>query len=153
QAIIQARNCNATICDDQIFQDDYTNCLQCAGADNEDIWRYYGDSLSGPASSCGLATEPLAGEQDDVGAAVAASNSTAGCEAAAAGSGSSPASASPSATGASASPSSSASGSGSGSAASASGTASAASNAGPTAAAGFAAYGAIAVGALYGMGL
>lgn len=168
QAIIEARNCNATICDDQIFQENYQNCLQCAGADNEDIWRYYGDGLATAATSCDLATEPLSGEQDDVGAAVVASNSTSACEAAAAaGASSSSASASvtesspsatgasPSATEASASASSSgpASASASDAAVSASGTASSAANAGPTAAAGFAAYGAIAVGALYGIGL
>ncbi|KAG8157090.1 hypothetical protein KVR01_013080 [Diaporthe batatas] len=163
QAIIEARNCNATLCDDQVFQKNYQNCLQCAGADNEDIWRYYGDRLGAAAAACDLGAEPLPGEQDDVGPAVVASNSTSACEAAAAaaaaaaGSSSSPPSASASATGASASATSSPSDTASASAsdaaaASASGTASSAANHGLPPAAGFAAYGAIAVGALYAMG-
>ncbi|KKY32897.1 putative dynactin arp1 p25 subunit [Diaporthe ampelina] len=148
QAIIEVRNCNATICDDEVFQTNYKNCLQCAGPDNEDIWQWYGDSLEAAAASCDLDTEPLSGQQESVGAAAVASNSTSACEAAAAaaGSASSSASASATATGASASASGTAS-------ASASGTASSAANAAPTAVAGFAAYGAVAVGALYAMGL
>ncbi|KAL2289442.1 hypothetical protein FJTKL_01730 [Diaporthe vaccinii] len=156
QAIIEVRNCNATICDDEVFQTNYKNCLQCAGPDNEDIWKYYGASIETAAASCDLDTEPLTGQQEAVGTAVVASNSTAACEAAAAAgseSSSSSASASASATGASASASASASSSASESAASASGTASSAANAAPTAGAGFAAYGAVAVGALYAMGL
>ncbi|KAH8780985.1 hypothetical protein F5883DRAFT_612607 [Diaporthe sp. PMI_573] len=159
QAIIEVRNCNATICDDQIFQTNYENCLQCAGPDNEDIWKYYGDSIETAAASCGLATEPLSGPQEGVGAAVVASNSTAACEAAAAAGSASSSSPSASATGASASASASASDSASASAtasesaASSSGTAASAAGAAPTAVAGFAAYGAVAVGALYAMGL
>ncbi|KAG6365724.1 hypothetical protein INS49_007335 [Diaporthe citri] len=154
QAIIEVRNCNATICDDEVFQTNYKNCLQCAGPDNEDIWKYYGESIETAAASCGLDTEPLGGQQESVGTAVVASNSTSACEAAAAaGSESSSPSASASSTGASASASASASSSASESAASASGTASSAANAAPTAVAGVAAYGAVAVGALYAMGL
>ncbi|KAL1880058.1 hypothetical protein Daus18300_001421 [Diaporthe australafricana] len=152
QAIIEVRNCNATICDDETFQTNYQSCLQCAGPDNEDIWQYYGDSIETAAASCGLDTEPLSGEQDAVGTAVVASNSTAACEAAAAGAASESASASASGS-SSASASASASASETASGSSASGTASSAANAAPTAVADFAAYGAVAVGALYAIGL
>jgi hypothetical protein len=55
------------------FKTNYQNCLQCAGPDNYNIWRMYGNTLSAAGSSCGLSTVPLAGKQDDVGPAVHAS--------------------------------------------------------------------------------
>ncbi|KAJ9133033.1 hypothetical protein NKR23_g10961 [Pleurostoma richardsiae] len=75
QAIIQARNSD-DVCNDEIFLTDYANCLQCSGPDNEDIWKYYGTTLSASASTCGLSTTPLSGDQPDVGAAIAAGSST-----------------------------------------------------------------------------
>ncbi|KAF2683346.1 hypothetical protein K458DRAFT_368570 [Lentithecium fluviatile CBS 122367] len=54
------------VCSNDVFLFDYRNCLQCAGPDNYNIWRYYGGSLNSVAVECGLDTEPLSGEQDDV---------------------------------------------------------------------------------------
>ncbi|KAL7629233.1 hypothetical protein AAE478_000753 [Parahypoxylon ruwenzoriense] len=71
QAIIQARNA-ADVCNDDTFLTDYKACLQCAGPDNEDIWRYYGGTLTSAAASCGLSTTPLTGDQPDVGPAIPA---------------------------------------------------------------------------------
>ncbi|KAI0851535.1 hypothetical protein F5Y00DRAFT_12179 [Daldinia vernicosa] len=76
QAIIQGRN-SEDVCNDDIFLADYKACLQCAGPDNEDIWQYYGNALTKSASSCGLSTSPLSGEQPDVGPAVPAGSSSA----------------------------------------------------------------------------
>ena len=58
------------LCDNKAFQTNYANCLQCAGPDNEDIWKYYGNSAGAAGTRCGLSTTPLSGEQDDVPAAV-----------------------------------------------------------------------------------
>ncbi|KAI1083135.1 hypothetical protein F5B20DRAFT_528709 [Whalleya microplaca] len=74
QAIIQARN-SKDVCTDETFLTDYKNCLQCSGPDNEDIWQYYGNTLTKSAQPCGLSTTPLTGDQPDVGAAVAAGSS------------------------------------------------------------------------------
>ena len=63
---------SSDVCKDSAFLTDYANCLQCAGPDNDDIWQYYGRSLSKVGETCGLVTEPLSGEQEDVGPAVAA---------------------------------------------------------------------------------
>jgi len=63
---------SSDVCEDPAFLTDYANCLQCAGPDNDDIWQYYGRSLSKVGETCGLATEPLSGEQEDVGPAIAA---------------------------------------------------------------------------------
>jgi hypothetical protein len=57
---------SSDVCSDEVFLFDYKNCLQCAGPDNYNIWRYYGGSLSSVAEGCGLDTEPLTGEQEDV---------------------------------------------------------------------------------------
>lgn len=80
-AILEIQNCNE-VCDDSTFLTDYENCLQCAGSDNEDIWKYYGAELNTTAAACGLSTSPSSGAQAAVGAAISASNSTASCEAA-----------------------------------------------------------------------
>ncbi|KAI1470179.1 uncharacterized protein F4812DRAFT_316703 [Daldinia caldariorum] len=74
QAIIQGRS-SKDVCHDDIFLADYKACLQCAGPDNQDIWQYYGNSLTKTASSCGLSTSPLSGQQPDVGPAVPAGSS------------------------------------------------------------------------------
>ncbi|KAI1143543.1 hypothetical protein F5Y05DRAFT_408988 [Hypoxylon sp. FL0543] len=72
QAIIQGRS-SSDVCHDDIFLSDYKACLQCAGPDNQDIWQYYGGTLTKDATSCGLSTTPLSGKQPDVGPAVPAS--------------------------------------------------------------------------------
>lgn len=54
------------VCSNSVFQFDYKNCLQCAGPDNTNIWRYYGNTLSKVATGCGLSTTPLSGKQPDV---------------------------------------------------------------------------------------
>ncbi|KAK0662704.1 hypothetical protein DIS24_g1799 [Lasiodiplodia hormozganensis] len=61
-------------CNDETFLHDYDACLQCAGSDNVDIWKYYGGSLSAVASSCGLSTTPLTGTQAAVSAAITATS-------------------------------------------------------------------------------
>jgi hypothetical protein len=63
-------------CDNDAFKTNYKNCLQCAGPDNYNIWRMYGNTLGAAGASCGLSTEPLAGKQDDVGPAVRAGSSS-----------------------------------------------------------------------------
>ncbi|KAL1595649.1 hypothetical protein SLS60_009338 [Paraconiothyrium brasiliense] len=64
-------------CTEEVFLYDYKNCLQCAGPDNVDIWKYYGGSLSTAAGKCdGLDTEPKSGKQDDVGDAKHPGDST-----------------------------------------------------------------------------
>jgi len=67
-AIRQAREVS-DVCDNKAFQSNYANCLQCAGPDNFDIWKYYGNSVSAAGTKCGLSTEPLSGKQPDVGPA------------------------------------------------------------------------------------
>ncbi|KAI1107859.1 hypothetical protein F4804DRAFT_328887 [Jackrogersella minutella] len=79
QAIIQGRS-SADVCNDNIFLTDYKACIQCSGPDNQDIWQYYGTSLSKDASACGLSTTPLSGPQPDVGAAIPAGSSSSGGE-------------------------------------------------------------------------
>ncbi|KAH8801714.1 hypothetical protein F5884DRAFT_525269 [Xylogone sp. PMI_703] len=82
EAILEARN-GGDICNDNIFLTDYKYCLQCAGPDNQDIWQFYGPSLTPTASGCGLSTTPLSGKQADVPPALpAASASTASSAAA-----------------------------------------------------------------------
>lgn len=61
-------------CNDETFLHDYDACLQCAGEDNVDIWKYYGGSLSSVAASCGLSTTPLTGTQAAVSAAITATS-------------------------------------------------------------------------------
>ncbi|KAF2031752.1 hypothetical protein EK21DRAFT_11325, partial [Setomelanomma holmii] len=45
-------------CNIDAFKTNYNNCLECAGPDNYNIWRMYGNTLSAAGSSCGLSTEP-----------------------------------------------------------------------------------------------
>ncbi|KAK7512470.1 uncharacterized protein IWZ02DRAFT_493901 [Phyllosticta citriasiana] len=83
EAILLAKaGCN--VCSDQAFLKDYKNCLQCAGSDNQNIWQYYGPSLTSAAANCSLATAPLTGSQATVPTAIpaptgSAANSTAAC--------------------------------------------------------------------------
>ncbi|ERT00458.1 uncharacterized protein SPSK_09679 [Sporothrix schenckii 1099-18] len=69
QAILEAQTVSS-ICNDNVFLTDYDNCLQCAGPDNGDIWKYYSDALTSAAAVCGLATTPAAGSQAAVGTAL-----------------------------------------------------------------------------------
>ncbi|KAK6535903.1 hypothetical protein TWF281_000154 [Arthrobotrys megalospora] len=64
QAITASRRENH--CDDNVFNTNYANCLQCSGPDNYNIWRYYGFTLTGAGEACGLSTTPLSGKQEDV---------------------------------------------------------------------------------------
>ncbi|KAJ3575588.1 hypothetical protein NPX13_g3977 [Xylaria arbuscula] len=50
-------------CNDEVFLNDYSACLECAGPDNEDIWKYYGETLSSVAEICGLRTSPEGGSE------------------------------------------------------------------------------------------
>lgn len=43
----------------------YNSCLECAGPDNFNIWRYYGDTLSAAGEACGFETEPASGSGDN----------------------------------------------------------------------------------------
>ncbi|KAI0508439.1 hypothetical protein F5B22DRAFT_620604 [Xylaria bambusicola] len=56
-AITQART-SEDVCHDNVFLDDYNNCLKCAGPENENIWKYYGETLSSIGESCGLLASP-----------------------------------------------------------------------------------------------
>ena len=64
-------------CKNEAFKANYNNCLQCAGPDNYNIWRMYGNTLSTAGSNCGFSTTPLSGKQPDVGPAVSAGGSSA----------------------------------------------------------------------------
>ncbi|TGJ88483.1 hypothetical protein E0Z10_g373 [Xylaria hypoxylon] len=64
QAITQARS-SKDVCSDGVFLDDYNSCLECAGPDNTDIWKYYGGTLSGIAEGCGLPTTPEGNKPSD----------------------------------------------------------------------------------------
>ncbi|KAF3284097.1 hypothetical protein TWF970_011319 [Orbilia oligospora] len=70
QAITASRRDNH--CDDNVFNNNYANCLQCSGPDNYNIWRYYGFSLGAAGGECGLSTTPLSGKQPDVPPALSA---------------------------------------------------------------------------------
>lgn len=58
------------VCTDSTFLADYANCLICAGSDNDDIWKYYGSSLTSAAAECGLSTTPLTASAASIGAAI-----------------------------------------------------------------------------------
>lgn len=66
------------VCDSVDFLTAYANCLHCSGADNEDIWRYYGRGLSPVGEACGLETEPKEGEQPGVAEAPKVASASAG---------------------------------------------------------------------------
>ncbi|KAH8592736.1 hypothetical protein B0O99DRAFT_228757 [Bisporella sp. PMI_857] len=48
-------------CANPDFLSQYQSCLECAGPDNFNIWRYYGGTLTTAGSACGLSTTPLSG--------------------------------------------------------------------------------------------
>ncbi|KAI1164811.1 hypothetical protein F5B18DRAFT_225932 [Nemania serpens] len=60
QAVLQVRS-SEDVCGDAVFLSNYNSCLECAGPDNIDIWKYYGTALSGAAGRCGLPTTPESG--------------------------------------------------------------------------------------------
>ncbi|KAF2113144.1 hypothetical protein BDV96DRAFT_633785 [Lophiotrema nucula] len=64
------------VCNNNVFLADYKECLQCAGPDNYNIWKYYGNSLTPVASGCGLSTMPLSGKQEDPAEALHHSSSS-----------------------------------------------------------------------------
>ncbi|KAI0176395.1 hypothetical protein GGR52DRAFT_540778 [Hypoxylon sp. FL1284] len=81
QAAIRKGNC-ADVCHDDTFLSDYKACLQCSGPDNQDIWKYYGETLKTDASPCGLPSKPLPGNQPGAGPATpGASTATSASEA------------------------------------------------------------------------
>ncbi|KAI0401688.1 hypothetical protein F4802DRAFT_419432 [Xylaria palmicola] len=63
QAILTAR-ASDDVCSDEGFLTDYQSCLECAGPDNFDIWKYYGNTLSGFGEGCGLSTTPESGDTE-----------------------------------------------------------------------------------------
>ena len=71
QAVIQTRESD-NLCTNEDFISNYQNCLQCAGPDNYDIWRLYGETLADVGEWCGMGIEPAKGKQEDVGPAVTA---------------------------------------------------------------------------------
>lgn len=59
--IVSARSDN--FCDSSKFKTELSDCLKCA---NEfDIWKYYGDSVSKAAKSCGLDATPEDADSED----------------------------------------------------------------------------------------
>jgi hypothetical protein len=52
-------------CTNAGFTTQYDACLQCAGPDDVNIWRYYGGTLGKAGAACGLDTQPRAGPQSD----------------------------------------------------------------------------------------
>ncbi|KAK0103165.1 hypothetical protein ONS95_014963 [Cadophora gregata] len=62
----------ASPCTNDAFLTDYQECLECAGPDNFNIWRYYGGTLTTAGTNCGLSTTPVSGSSSS-----AASPSTA----------------------------------------------------------------------------
>lgn len=64
-------------CNDAAFVEDYNNCLQCAGPNNVNIWRYYGATLSTAGAKCGLPTEPSSGAVTTAAASTAAAQTSA----------------------------------------------------------------------------
>ncbi|KAI1734978.1 hypothetical protein F4680DRAFT_453373 [Xylaria scruposa] len=66
QAILAAR-ASKDVCSDDDFLANYDTCLKCSGPDNIDIWKIYGQTLSGFGESCGLSTTPVSGSPGDPG--------------------------------------------------------------------------------------
>merc|ERR1711939_1046289 len=59
-------------CTDDAFLSDYQECLECAGPDNFNIWRYYGGTLTTAGTSCGLSTTPVSGSSSSTTSSSAA---------------------------------------------------------------------------------
>ncbi|KAI0551718.1 hypothetical protein F4679DRAFT_582178 [Xylaria curta] len=74
EAILAAR-ASKDVCSDDDFLANYDTCLKCSGPDNIDIWKIYGQTLSGFGESCGLSTTPVSGSSDDVGSASSSTTS------------------------------------------------------------------------------
>ncbi|KAI1748983.1 hypothetical protein F4782DRAFT_515297 [Xylaria castorea] len=68
QAILSARD-SKDACSNDDFLTNYDTCLKCSGPDNIDIWKIYGQTLSGFGESCGLSTTPVSSGSDDLGSA------------------------------------------------------------------------------------
>ena len=49
----------ASPCTDVAFLIDYTDCLACADASIQNVWRYYGATLTVAGEKCGLSTTPV----------------------------------------------------------------------------------------------
>ncbi|PVH70005.1 hypothetical protein DL98DRAFT_473067 [Cadophora sp. DSE1049] len=62
----------ASPCTDDAFLTDYQECLECAGPDNFNIWRYYGGTLTTAGTSCGLSTTPVSGSSSSTTSSSAA---------------------------------------------------------------------------------
>ncbi|KAI0190515.1 hypothetical protein EV127DRAFT_495227 [Xylaria flabelliformis] len=63
QAILAAR-ASKDVCSDDDFLTNYDTCLKCSGPGNIDIWKIYGQTLSGFGESCGLSTTPVSNGSD-----------------------------------------------------------------------------------------
>ncbi|KAL2067587.1 hypothetical protein VTL71DRAFT_2012 [Oculimacula yallundae] len=48
----------ASPCTNEAFLTDYAACLACAGPSDQNIWRYYGGTLTTAGTACGLSTTP-----------------------------------------------------------------------------------------------
>ncbi|KAH7383462.1 hypothetical protein BKA64DRAFT_646650 [Cadophora sp. MPI-SDFR-AT-0126] len=59
-------------CTNDAFLTDYQECLDCAGPDNFNIWRYYGGTLTTAGTSCGLSTTPISGSSSSTTSSSAA---------------------------------------------------------------------------------
>ncbi|KAF8846631.1 hypothetical protein BDZ45DRAFT_411664 [Acephala macrosclerotiorum] len=58
-AIIIGRSAAADPCTNSTFLSDYNAYLSCAGPDNENIWQYYGTTLTTYGTECGLSFTPV----------------------------------------------------------------------------------------------
>ncbi|TRX96318.1 hypothetical protein FHL15_002590 [Xylaria flabelliformis] len=65
QAILAAR-ASKDVCSDDDFLTNYDTCLKCSGPDNIDIWKIYGQTLSGFGEICGLSTIPVSNGPGDL---------------------------------------------------------------------------------------
>ena len=54
----------ASPCTDVAFLIDYTDCLACADASIQNVWRYYGATLTIAGEKCGLSTTPVVAVSD-----------------------------------------------------------------------------------------
>ncbi|KAI1111638.1 hypothetical protein F5Y14DRAFT_305830 [Nemania sp. NC0429] len=76
QAILEVRS-SKDVCGDDVFLSNYESCLECAGPDNLDIWKFYGKSLTGAAASCGLSTTPGSGNSSSTKPTTSATSTSA----------------------------------------------------------------------------
>ncbi|RDL41120.1 uncharacterized protein BP5553_01099 [Venustampulla echinocandica] len=52
-------------CTNDVFLSSYDACLKCAGPDNENIWKDYGNSVAKAGAACDLPQEPVSGTPTD----------------------------------------------------------------------------------------